>query len=246
MHSRLVTVVENRVCINCGAADAGCSADGAGNEIDAENALTDCQLTLLAAHVECFASVVNATRSRRTAFYGRSVSDAVARRDENRAVWLIKERLYWQQPRAAAALLVAFRVLLPSRFWFADDATVLRQYASELVLQGGTRRLVLRRPPSDDDCGLTHMSQVLTAMHTEFYRRYDKQRGQQGVCDDSTGAPDVAEVLADLRPRFADYPMWALAGTKLSFSGLMKKGSDPRGSEIWVRSELCFSHVTGV
>jgi hypothetical protein len=236
--SRLVTVVESRVRIDCEVADAGSSAGGAGDGDGgvAKNALTDRQLALLAAHVECLVSVVNATRSRRTAFYGPSVSDAVARRDESRAVWLIKERLYWQQPRAAAALLVAFRVLLPSRFWFADDATVLRKYTSELALQGGTRRLVLRRPPSDDDRGLAHMSDVLTAMHTEFFRRYDKQQEQQEASDNSSGAPDVADVLADLKPRFTDYPMWALAGTKLSFSGLIKKGSDPRKSEVWVRS----------
>lgn len=30
--------------------------------------------------------------------------------------------------------------------------------------------------------------------------------------------------------------MWALCGTKLAFSGIIKRGADPRRSEMWIRS----------
>lgn len=94
-----------------------------------DGALSDQQLAFLGAQVECLSELEVINQKRRVATLSPSVADVVQRRDVGRAVWLIKERLYWRQPRAAAVLLLALRELMPtSKYWFVkDDAVLLTQ-----------------------------------------------------------------------------------------------------------------------
>jgi len=188
--------------------------------------LSEAQLAFLGAHVESVTSLSVEGPRRWVATLSPSVSDVVSRKDIDRAVWLVKERLFWNQPRAAAALLLVFRELLPCKYWFADDQALLDQYMAEINAGGGGKALVLRPPPPEDpDKGLTHMLDILSTLHKNFFEDHDG--GQE---------PDVATVFRSIRTNYAEYPPWALAGTKIAFSGLIKRGSDPRKNELWVRA----------
>lgn len=68
---------------------------------------------------------------------------------------------------------------------------------SELQLQGGGKHLALQPPPPEDsDSGLPQMLEILTTMHTEFFRRVDADEANR----------DVADVFDQIRSGFPTYP----------------------------------------
>lgn len=177
---------------------------------------TTLQLAFLGAQVECLAKHEVLSKQQHVATCVPSVGEAISRKDADRAVWMIKERLYWSQFRAAALLLIVFRELLPSKYWYTDDCSLLQQYGpfhivlastttlnvqnarytSELERHSGVKHLALKPPPQDDpDKGLEQMLSILTTMHSEFFRLRDAGE-----------TSEVAKVFDEIRPRFTDYP----------------------------------------
>lgn len=188
-------------------------------------------MKLVLAHVECLSNSEINGNIVTTRICG-AAAEAVRTKKVEQAYWLVKDRLYYRQFRAAVFLMKVFKHFIKSKYFNQDERTLLVHYLTEKKGQtkNGTTRLSIMPPPvTDGDKVLEKVGEILKALHEEFYSCYDKDNTKEAV-------PEVAKILQDkIKPIHTDYPCWALAGCNIVFSGIIPLKSDPSRNECWIK-----------
>eukprot|EP00041_Stephanoeca_diplocostata_P029520 m.874253 g.874253 ORF g.874253 m.874253 type:complete len:962 (+) comp23573_c0_seq21:252-3137(+) len=151
------------------------------------------------------------------------VAEVIAAKSAEKAVWIVKDRLYYRQYRSAVLLLRVFRRAIPSKYWGPVDmkeTELLGRWAQEL---GTSKRLVAKPLPAQDtDTVLETIGDILTDVHQQFYQT-------------KAHVHTVPAILATLKHKYSAYRCWSLTGVHVVFSGLIARGTDPERNALWVR-----------